>query len=201
MTSATTVGTVLVVEDLAPTRDWLGRAVHHAYPHAHCQFADCLQSARVHLLEQLPDLALIDLRLPDGDGAHLIQTLRAAKPTATLIVPTVFDDDVQLLAALKAGASGYVFKDHTVTSIADELQRIRAGKPPLSVPLARRLQRLHAAGSLALTPAEASLLRARARGTPVHELQAPDSTQAPEHLIAAVYARLCNQTLPVSNAV
>lgn len=197
MTLETAVRWVLVVDDLAPTRDWLGRAVRHAYPRAQCRYADSLQTARAHILERLPDLALIDLRLPDGNGVDLIQALRAARPAASLIVPTVFDDDAHLLSALRAGASGYVFKDHPVDSIAGELLRIRAGSPPLSVALARRLLRLHATGALDLAAEEAALLQARARGTPVSELGASDSAQSPVHLIAAVYARLYDQTLPI----
>src|SRR5262245_29204383 len=57
-----------------------------------------------------PDITLMDLRMPDMDGIEAIGAIRAESPTARIVVLTTYAKDVQALAALKAGAVGYLLK-------------------------------------------------------------------------------------------
>jgi DNA-binding NarL/FixJ family response regulator len=129
----------LVIEDLPPSQEWLVRVLAEAFPSIHVTVADCLRAAHRALQNGVPDIALIDLGLPDGDGTDLVAHLNQIDPAAVSVVTTVFDDDQHLLAALRAGAHGYVLKDQPAEQVRELLLGIAAGQPPLSPSIAQRL--------------------------------------------------------------
>lgn len=134
--------TGLVVDDLPEARSWLCDALEHAFPGIDMRAAGSLRSAREALLREpawRPDIALIDLGLPDGSGTDLITELRARDPGVVTVVTTIFDDDSHLFGALKVGADGYVLKDQSRGQLVDMLAGIHAGQPPLSPSIARKL--------------------------------------------------------------
>lgn len=163
----------LVVDDLAPSRDWLARALRLAFPGIGLAFAGSLAEAGP-LCETPPPLALVDLGLPDGSGLRLIERL-APRGTAC-VVATVFDDDAHLFPALRAGAAGYVLKDQPAEALATMLAGILSGQPPLSPSIARRLlqhfQPLAAPmpEAPALTPRETEVLRLIAKGLTIADV-------------------------------
>jgi DNA-binding NarL/FixJ family response regulator len=106
--------------------------------------AQISEAARVHDALQLVqavkfDLALIDLGLPDGSGVDVVAKLRDIQPDAQSVVVTIHDDDEHLFPALQAGAYGYILKEQARELIAEQLQRISSGEPPLSPSIARRV--------------------------------------------------------------
>lgn len=129
--------TALIVEDLPVTRKWLAASVEAAFPGVQIELAGGLGAARQAIAASTPDLGLIDLGLPDGDGIDLIHAL--ADTDAYIVVTTVFADDDHLFPALKAGAHGYVLKDQSRAQMVELLQGIVRGQPPLSASIARRL--------------------------------------------------------------
>ena len=129
----------LIVEDLPDARDWLIAVMSDAFPGIRIETAGSLATARESIATILPDVALIDIGLPDGSGIDLIGELNRDNPQVMSIVTSVFDDDTHLFAALGAGASGYLLKDQSRDNLADMLQRIAQGQPPLSPAIARRL--------------------------------------------------------------
>ena len=76
-----------------------------------------------------PDVILMDLRMPDGDGAEAIGAIRAEREAVRIIVLTTYDTDADILRAVESGASGYLLKD---TPRADLLQA--TGAPPAARP-------------------------------------------------------------------
>lgn len=131
-------GRILIVDDLASSREWLAKAVALAFPASTVSSAGSLAQARA-VLSSVPSLALIDLGLPDGSGVELIEALNPLG--CVCVVATVFDDDAHLFPALRAGAQGYVLKDQSTQQLAELLTGIAAGQPPLSPSIARRLLR------------------------------------------------------------
>lgn len=170
---------LLVVDDLPHCRDWLCAALARAFPGAVIETADSVAGGLAALASR-PQLALIDLGLPDGDGLKVLKAMRVQLPDAIPVIATVFDDDAHLFAALGAGAQGYVLKDGALDSLAELLRGIVAGQPPLSPSIARRLLR-HFASPVpgpglaaaapppedALTPREGEVLRLIAKGLSV----------------------------------
>lgn len=134
------VARVLVLDDLAASRAWLSAAAKAAFPAAAVVEAGTVAQA-LGLLQPAPDLALVDLGLPDGSGIEVIAALRGAGAATVCVVATVFDDDAHLFPALRAGAQGYVLKDQSREPLAAMLLGIVDGQPPLSPSIARRLLR------------------------------------------------------------
>ena len=165
----------LVVDDLADVRAWLADALREAFPGIDVVLAASLGEAMAKL-ETSPQIALIDLGLPDGNGTQLIEALRKRDADTLCIVATVFDDDAHLFPALRAGAQGYVLKDRDRDALAAMLRGIVDGQPPLSASIARRLLRHFqpavdaGEAQVPLTPRETEVLRLTAKGLTVGEV-------------------------------
>lgn len=196
--SARTFASALVVDDLAASRAWMAQALAEAFPGIVLREADSLADGLL-ALDPLPDLAVIDLGLPDGSGLQLIEVLRRAASPPLCLVATVFDDDGHLFPALRAGAEGYLLKDQSVAAVADALRGIASGRPPLSPSIARRLLAHFRPAPLApavaespLTARETEVLRAVAKGYTVQ--QAAELLQLSPHTVAGylkeVYRKL-----------
>lgn len=91
------------------------------------------------------DLALIDLGLPDVSGIEVIRCLRARLPSLPILVVSVMSAGPSLLAAIRAGARGYLLKDNIGELIAQGIADVLQGQYPISPALARHL--FHLAGS------------------------------------------------------
>ena len=167
---------ILIIEDQADAREWLENACRQAFPDAVIRCVATLADSLLSLQEQTPDLALVDLGLPDGSGNEFIATASAKHPQTVNVVTTVFGDDQHLFAALRAGAQGYVLKDRSRENLAEMLLGIIHGRPPLSPAIARRLlTHFHMPKSddtANLTAREREVLTLLAKGLTVNEVAA-----------------------------
>jgi DNA-binding NarL/FixJ family response regulator len=131
---------VWVLEDLHESHAWLAKALEAVFPgiaiQRYFRLAEALAAA--HTLPP-PDLALVDLSLPDGSGIELIKLLNDRAPNTICVVASIYDDDLHLMPALRAGAQGFLLKDQSWEQIAELLRGIAQGRPPLSPAIARRL--------------------------------------------------------------
>ena len=75
-----------------------------------------------------PDVAVLDVRLPDGNGVEVCRDLRTTRPDLRCMMLTSYDDDEALLDAIIAGASGYVLKEVRAADIVSSVRRIAAGE-------------------------------------------------------------------------
>lgn len=129
----------LILEDVQETRVWLGEIARRAFPEIELAEAATIAAAHAALERQLPELALIDLGLPDGSGLDILRKLKALSPTAIAVVTTIMGDDVSVVSALSAGADGYLQKDQTQDQMVAQLRQISHGIPALSPVIARRI--------------------------------------------------------------
>jgi DNA-binding NarL/FixJ family response regulator len=104
------------------------------------------------------DVAVVDLGLPDMDGTELIASVVRRWPKMPVLVLTVADTRERILAALRAGACGYLFKEDMGTRLAPALEEVLAGGVPLSPAAAQLvLATVRRAPPEPTRPAEAAL--------------------------------------------
>ena len=88
---------------------------------------------------QRPDVLLVDLGLPDIGGVEVIAHAAARHPQCDVLVVTMFGDDGHVVAAIEAGATGYLLKDASAERIVSSIHELRAGGSPISPGIARRV--------------------------------------------------------------
>jgi len=86
-----------------------------------------------------PDIALMDLRLPDKSGIEALRTIRAEFPQARVIMLTTFEGDVEIQRALEAGAQGYILKSMPPKDLLDVIVQVHAGKKRIPTQVAAQL--------------------------------------------------------------
>jgi DNA-binding NarL/FixJ family response regulator len=93
--------------------------------------------------EHRPDVALLDLRMPELDGVGAIKEIREVDPNAHILVLTTFDGDEDIYRAIKAGAKGYLLKDTAREALMDSIRKVHSGEtcipPSLAAKLAERV--------------------------------------------------------------
>jgi DNA-binding NarL/FixJ family response regulator len=125
--------------------------------------ADAIRVAR----ESSPDVVLLDLVMPGGDGVGAIRGLIDVAPGVRVLVLTSFADDAQIFAAMSAGAAGYLLKDIDPAALADGIREVHAGRPALHPSVAARLMRRGDAPTsarLGITAREHDVLRLMVEG-------------------------------------
>lgn len=92
-----------------------------------------------------PDVAVLDVRLPDGTGVEVCRDIRSQMPDVKCLMLTSFSDDEALFDAIMAGASGYVLKEIRGHDLVDAIRQVAAGKslldPSLTQKVLERLRR------------------------------------------------------------
>jgi DNA-binding NarL/FixJ family response regulator len=125
------------------------------------------------LADDAPDVLLVDLGLPDMPGLAVIRAAAARHPEVAIMVLTAFGDETNVLAALEAGAQGYLLKGNLAHDIGVDIRDLKNGGAPLSPLIARHLLSLlpsarpaepPAGDSTTLTPREREILNAISRG-------------------------------------
>lgn len=119
--------------------------------------AEGISLARQHV----PDVILMDLRLPDMSGIAATAAIRETRPEARILMLTTFEGDVEVQRALAAGARAYVLKSSTPEELVNAIQHVHAGKKYLPPQLALELAQ-HVGESV--TPREVSVLKLIAAG-------------------------------------
>ncbi len=111
-----------------------------------------------------PDVVLMDLRMPGGDGVDAIRTLRGQRSDRPrILVLTTYDTDRDIRAALAAGADGYLLKDTPRADLIRAVRDLAAGRPVLAASALAALAG-RGAGLVALTAREADVVRELAAG-------------------------------------
>ncbi len=132
---------VLIAEDVGTLCTALAELLGRE---ADLEVVKAVRNGRDALIEALalrPDVVLTDLQMPKMNGIELTREIRAQMPHTAVVILTVFDDDDNLFAAIKAGARGYVLKDADTSRVADAIRAAHAGEGFLSAGLVARVLR------------------------------------------------------------
>ena len=103
-----------------------------------------------------PDVTLMDLRMPEMDGAQTTTALRQLRPDARILVLTTFDTDEDVFRALQAGACGYLLKNTASEPLLQTIRAVHAGTYRLPAEVAARLAQRQAGPEL--SPREREVL-------------------------------------------
>ena len=117
-----------------------------------------------------PDILLLDLRLPDMCGVHVIRAVREKFLIARIIVLTTYDGDDEIYQSLQAGAKAYLLKDVTLEELADCIEKVHRGQTCVPPPVAAKLAERTA--SPELTERELEVLRRMVAGRSNKEIAA-----------------------------
>ena len=116
-------------------------------------------------LAERPDIVLMDLRMPGGDGVEATGRILAADPRIRVMVLTTYEADRDILRAIEAGASGYLLKDATPAELADAVRAAARGETVLAPSVASTLIRqVRSPAPPALSARETEVLRLVAAG-------------------------------------
>ena len=130
----------LIVEDDPATQQRFARLLTAAAGSTvHVEFASDIACALAQLASGVPSLALVDIGLPDGNGIELIGWLHVNHPNTTTVVISAWGGDDAVLAALQAGATGYLLKEREDIELIIALQSIRRGGAPIDPFVARHI--------------------------------------------------------------
>jgi two-component system response regulator DevR len=105
--------------------------------------AGSVHDALVRIPATRPDVAVLDVRLPDGSGVQVCREIRSAMPEVSALMLTSYSDDEALFDAIMAGASGYVLKEIRGNDLIEAIRQVAAGNSLLDpVATARVLERM-----------------------------------------------------------
>lgn len=174
-----TLKRVVVVEDDAETRERLRASITGSGFLEIAGEHGTAREALAALAASAPDVLLVDIGLPDMSGLEVVRFVAARHPECEILVISIFGDETNVLAALEAGAGGYLLKGAAERDITFDIRDILSGGSPLSPIIARQvLRRMQSSrrdevpparapsgvDEAGLTPREREILNAIARG-------------------------------------
>ncbi len=162
---------ILIADDHPPFRKGL-RALLATMPQVRVLGEASNGADAVRLAAELhPDVVLMDLQMPGGDGLSAVRAIVAAQPETRVLVVTMFQDDDSIFAAMRAGARGYVLKDMDDDDITRAILAVGRGDAIFSPAIATRMMSFFSARPAQLIPAfpeltesERNVLRLMAKG-------------------------------------
>src|SRR5580658_6240886 len=132
---------VIIVEDEPFWREAIANTVGNHATYEVAARCSNLREAMEAIRSVAFELLIIDLGLPDGSGIDAIRAARRHSPSADILVSTVFADESSVVAAICAGATGYLVKESTELQWIAAIEDLRAGRSPISPQIARHILR------------------------------------------------------------
>jgi len=162
---------ILIAEDHAVVRDGLAAVLKFEPDLTVVGLAKHGREAVTRYRELKPDVVLMDLAMPELDGAGAILAIRTEFPDARILVLTTYDNDESVFRALENGARGFLLKDCSTSDLLGAIRRIHAGGTHVSERAAARLAERAMAGG-PLSPREVEVLKWIAEGKSNKEIAA-----------------------------
>ncbi len=138
--------TVVVVDDHPMFRAGLRTLVEEAEGLALAGEAEDAATAIAVCEEVVPDVVLMDIKMPGSSGIDATRHIAGALPNVAVLMVTMLEDDTSVFAAIRAGARGYILKGATPDDIVRAIRTVAAGEVIFGAALARRMGHFFTAG-------------------------------------------------------
>jgi DNA-binding NarL/FixJ family response regulator len=130
---------LVIIEDDSVIAEGLKYSVQFNGKYSVKNIYSSAESALLNILEDSPNIIILDISLPGKSGVEIISDLRIMLPETDILMLTSSDDDDDIFNALKLGASGYLQKDLDIENLLEALDEIVSGGSPLSGSVARKV--------------------------------------------------------------
>ncbi len=107
--------------------------------HVDCRSFPDAEAAMRHMEFKLPDVVIMDIRLPGIDGIECTRRISQRFPRVEVLICTMHEDDELIFEALRAGAAGYLLKRSSIEDLLEAIRQVLAGGSPMSPAIARRV--------------------------------------------------------------
>ena len=134
-----------------------------------CGIARTLAEATTLLASQKPDVLLLDIALPDGDGIDAIAQLSVASPKTRVLILTMYAEAAVIQRAMNGGAYGYLLKSSSRGELMDAIQTVTEGRTYICKE-AQAIASNQLGDSMELTPREREILRLIVAGKSMKEI-------------------------------
>lgn len=193
-----TVIAVSIVEDNHGMRESLAALLNRT-PGFRCRAAYATaEEAVLRLPQEIPDVVLMDIHLPEMDGIECVARLKALLPDLQILMLTQHEQCENIFNSLRAGANGYVLKSAPAAELIQAIAQVHAGGSPMTMQIARKVvEYFHQGDGIdadmePLTPRESEVVKLLARGYRYQEIadalgNSPNTVRAHVH---AIYRKL-----------
>ncbi len=122
---------VFLVDDHAIVRSGIASLIENSDGISVCGQAGTLKEAYASIKSSKPDVVLLDIKLPDGDGTSGCREIKKHNASIKVMILSAFAEDSIVIEAVKAGADGYLLKSVASENIVTALKDVAAGKPAM----------------------------------------------------------------------
>jgi NarL family two-component system response regulator LiaR len=133
------IHTVSIIEDDLKFALLLKKVIESNADMACIDIYQNLKSSYTALAENVPDVVLLDVQLPDGKGSEYVDTLKKICPETHFVMCTSFEDEEYIFSSLKKGASGYIIKSDSPDKIMEAIRDVINGGAPMSSAIAKKV--------------------------------------------------------------
>jgi len=160
---------VLLADDHAIVRAGIRQLLEHSGDIQIIAEASDGEAAKALILQHRPDVAVLDIQMPEASGIEVTRWVRATVPGVGVLILTAYNDDPYVIAVLQAGANGYVLKTASPEELIQAVHDVHEGKSVLDASITQKLMAHLFSGSKAtiveeLTGRELEVLSLVAKG-------------------------------------
>lgn len=121
---------------------------------------ECLEA----LAQEQPDVIILDIKLPDGDGSNLARQIKKEYPQTKVIMLTGFHSSTEIFSSLEGGVDGYLYKESSTEDLLRAVREVMSGKTFMAPQVTTELKKVFIGEKPSFTPKELEVVKALNKG-------------------------------------